>query len=194
MDKLNSKNLIELVKSAKKGNKNAFSELYEYYITPIFRFVYFRVRNRVDAEDLTQSIFLKTWSNLSKYKQRKNPFSFYPVGSRGDSFGAWLYTIARNTVTDFWKKKKDWSISELAENAIKSKEEPIDDLIEKEENLSELKKVIELLTDEQQEVIILRFIDGLSNKEISRILDKKEDAVRQIQSRAIKILREYIKK
>jgi len=182
MDKLNSKNLIELVELAKKGNKGAFSELYENYITPIFRFVYFRVRNRVDTEDLTQSIFLKAWNALPNYKQKENPFS------------SWLYAIARNTVTDFWKKKKDWNIGELGENAIKSKEEPIDDLIEKEENLKELKEVIELLTDEQQEVIILRFIDGLSNKEISKIIGKKEDAIRQLQSRAIRILREYLKK
>jgi RNA polymerase sigma-70 factor (ECF subfamily) len=180
MDKLNSKNLTELVRSAKKGNKNSFSELYEYYITPIFRFVYFRVRSRVDAEDLTQNIFLKVWNHLSDYEQGKDPFS------------SWLYAIARNTVIDFWRKKKDWNISELGENTIKSKEEPIDDLIEKEEDLRILRKTIELLTDEQQEVVILKFIDGLLNKEISKIIGKKEDAIRQLQSRAIRILKEYI--
>lgn len=182
MDKLNSKNLIELVKSAKKGNKNAFSELYEYYITPIFRFVFFRVRNRLDAEDLTQGIFLKTWNYLPNYKQKKDPFS------------SWLYAIARNTVIDFWRKKKDWSISELGENTIKEERRPIDDLIEEEGDLRAVKEAIELLTDEQQEVIILKFIDGLSNKEISKIIGKREDAIRQLQSRAIRILREYLKK
>jgi RNA polymerase sigma-70 factor, ECF subfamily len=180
MDKLNSKNLIELVKSAKKGEKDSFSELYEYYITPIFRFVYFRVRSRVDAEDLTQTVFLKAWDHLSDYRQGKNPFS------------SWLYAIARNTVIDFWKKKKDWDISELGKNTIKSKEEPVDDLIEREDDLRRLKEIIELLTDEQQEAVILKFIDGLSNKEISKIMGKKEDAIRQLQSRAIRILKEYI--
>jgi RNA polymerase sigma-70 factor (ECF subfamily) len=179
MDKLNNENLIELVKSAKRGDKNAFSGLYKYYITPIFRFVYFRVRNRVDAEDLTQSIFLKTWSNLPKYKQRENPFS------------SWLYAIARNTVTDFWKKKKDWNISELGENTTKEERKPIDDLIDEERDLEIIKKLMELLSEEQQEVMVLKFIDGLSNKEISKIINKKEDAVRQIQSRALKILKEY---
>jgi len=180
MDKLNSKNLIELVRSAKRGDKNSFSELYEYYITPIFRFVYFRVRSRVDAEDLTQNIFLKAWDHLSDYRQGKNPFS------------SWLYAIARNTVIDFWRKKKDWDISELGKNTIKSKDEPADDLIEREDDLRRLKEIIELLTDEQQEAVILKFIDGLSNKEISKIMGKKEDAIRQLQSRAIRILKEYI--
>jgi len=192
MDKLNSKNLIELVRSAKRGDKNSFSELHKYYITPIFRFVYFRVRSRVDAEDLTQNIFLKAWNALPNYKQKNDQFSFYPVGSRGDSFGAWLYAIARNTVIDFWRKKKDWDISELGKNTIKSKDEPVDDLIEREDDLRGLKEIIELLTDEQQEAVILKFIDGLSNKEISKIMGKKEDAIRQLQSRAIRILKEYI--
>jgi RNA polymerase sigma-70 factor (ECF subfamily) len=179
MDKLNSKKLIALVKSAKKGDKNAFSELYEYYIAPIFRFVFFRVRNRLDAEDLTQNIFLKTWNYLPNYKQKKDPFS------------SWLYAIARNTVIDFWRKKKDWSISELGENTIKEERKPIDDLIDEEQDLETIKKLMELLSEEQQEVMILKFIDGLSNKEISKIISKKEDAVRQLQSRALKTLKEY---
>ena len=181
MGKLDDKRLIELVRAAKNNDESAFSEIYEYYITPIFRFVYFRVRNRFDADDLTQSIFLKAWKNLSEYRQKKNPFS------------SWLYAIARNTIIDFWRKKKEWSISELGENTEKE-EERTDEILEKEEDLNEIKKAIGLLTEDQQEVIILKFIEGLSNKEISRILNKKEDAVRQIQSRAIKMLREYIKK
>jgi RNA polymerase sigma-70 factor (ECF subfamily) len=181
MDKLNSKKLIVLVKSAKDGDKNAFSELYEYYITPIFRFVFFRVRNRLDAEDLTQNIFLKAWNYLPNYKQKKDPFS------------SWLYAIARNTIIDFWRKKKDWSISELGENTIKEEKKSIDDLIDEERDLGIIKKLMELLSEDQQEVIVLKFIDGLSGKEISKIINKKEDAVRQLQSRALKTLKEHLK-
>ena len=179
---MDDKKLIALAKLAKRGDKNAFSELYEYYITPIFRFVYFRVRNRADAEDLTQGIFLKIWNAMPKYKQKKNPFS------------SWLYSVARNSVIDFWRKKKDWNIGELGEGLIKDDGRPLDELIDEEQELITIKKMMELLTEEQQEVIVFKYIDELSNKEISLILDKKEDAVRQLQSRAIKTLREYYKK
>jgi len=182
MAKPNEEKLITLVDSAKKGDEGAFSELYEYYITSIFRFVYFRVRSRADAEDLTQGIFLKVWNSLSNYKHKKN------------SFSSWLYAVARNTVIDFWKKKKDWNISELAKETIKDKTRPMDELLDDEQDLEKIKELMELLTDEQQEAIVLKFIDDLSNKEISKILDKNEDATRQLQSRAIKTLREHIKK
>jgi len=180
MAKPNEENLIALVDSAKNGNKDAFSELYEYYITPIFRFVYFRVRSRADAEDLTQGIFLKVWTSLPGYKQ-KNRFS------------SWLYAVARNTVIDFWKKKKDWNISELGKETIKDKSKPIDETVDEERDLEKIRDLMELLTDEQQEIMILKFIQGLSNREISKILGKSEDALRQLQMRAIKTLKEYLK-
>lgn len=179
MDKLNKEKLIEIVKAAKQGDKKAFAHLYEYYISPIFRFVYFRVKDYSDAEDLTQTVFLKAWNALSDYKQKKNPFS------------SWLYAIARNTVIDHWKKKKDWKISELGRETIKDDKRPIYDLIEEEEDFRTIKEAIGLLTEDQQEVIILRFIEGLSNKEIAEITKKSEESVRQLQSRAIKTLKEY---
>jgi RNA polymerase sigma-70 factor (ECF subfamily) len=182
MDKLSKEKLIEIVKAAKQGDKKAFSHLYEYYISPIFRFVYFRVKDYSDAEDLTQTVFLKAWNALPNYKQKKNPFS------------SWLYAIARNTIIDYWKKKKDWKISELGRETIKDDKRPIYDLIEEEEDFRTTMEAVGLLTEDQQEVIILRFIEGLPNKEISEIIDKKEEAIRQLQSRGIKILKEYFNK
>ena len=181
MQRMDDKKLIALARSAKQGDKDAFSELYEYYITPIFRFVYFRVRSRADAEDLTQNIFLKAWNSLRDYKQGENPFS------------SWLYAIARNTVIDFWRKKKEWSISDLKESGLKDDGRPLEELIDEQQDLMTIKKIMELLNEEQQEVMILKFIEGLSGREISKIMDKKEDAVRQLQSRAIKTLKSYLK-
>jgi len=182
MDKLSKEKLIELVKAAKQGDKRAFGYLYNNYIAPIFRFVYFRIKNYEEAEDLTQNIFLKAWNALPEYKQKKNPFS------------SWLYTIARNAVIDYWRKKKEWNISDLAKETIKDEEKPIDDLLDDDEDFGLVKEAIGLLTEDQQEVIILRFIEGLSSKEISKIIGKSEEAVRQLQSRGIKTLREYLNK
>ena len=182
MDKLNKEKLIEIVKAAKQGDEKAFSYLYEYYISPIFRFVYFRIKDYGDAEDLTQTVFLKAWDALPDYKQKKNPFS------------SWLYAIARNAVIDYWRKKKDWQINDLAQETIKDNKRPIYDLIEEEENFGSVKEAIGLLTEDQQEIVILKFIEGLSNKEISGITGKKEEAIRQLQSRAIKSLKEHLNK
>jgi RNA polymerase sigma-70 factor (ECF subfamily) len=189
MNDSNGKKIIKLVASAKGGDKKAFSIIYENYISPIYRFVYFRVKNRDDAEDLTQTIFFKAWNALPNYKQKKAPFSFYPVGSQGDSFGAWLYAIARNTITDYWKKKKELNIDN---SLIDLKSEPVHDSIEKEEDIEIIKRTIALLSDDQQEIVILRFIEDFSHKEIAKLVEKKEAAVRQLQSRAIKTLKKHL--
>lgn len=181
MNKPNKEKMISLVESAQKGDRHAFSEIYESYIVPIFRFIYFRVRSRADAEDLTQNVFLKAWNSLDDYKQNENPFS------------SWLYAIARNTVIDFWRKKKEWSIGDLRESGLKDDGRPLEELIDEQQDLMTIKKIMELLNEEQQEVMILKFIEGLSGREISKIMDKKEDAVRQLQSRAIKTLKSYLK-
>jgi len=180
MDSLNPEKFIELVSAAKKGNQDAFSAIYAHYFTPIFRFIFLRVKNRADAEDLTQSTFLKAWNKIFDYQQREMPFS------------SWLYSIARNTVIDFWRKRKEYEISE-PKNSSTSRETSVEDLLEKEEALSLVEEAIKLLTDEQQEVIILRFVEDLSYQEISQIMEKNQDAVRQIYSRAIKILKERLK-
>ncbi len=73
MDKSSKEKLIEIVKAAKQGDKKAFANLYECYISPIFRFIYFRVKDYSDAEDLTQTVFLKAWNALPNYRQKKNP-------------------------------------------------------------------------------------------------------------------------
>jgi len=182
MDKLNEEKLIELVRLAKEGDKKAFEYLYNYYISPIFRFIYFRVKIREEAEDLTQSVFLKAWGGLVQFKQKEVPFS------------SWLYAIARNSIIDYWRKKKEWKISDLAKNTLQDDRKSIYDLIEEEEKFKVIKEAMGLLSDEQQEIIILKFIEGLSNKEIAGITGKKEDSIRQLQFRAIKSLKEKIEK
>src|SRR3989344_5112069 len=91
-----SLNIEEVVRGAIDGDKEAFGILYEEYFTPIYRFIYFRVKNRTDAEDISQNVFIKAYSSIGNYKEHGVPFL------------AWLYTIARNTTIDYWKKKRDY--------------------------------------------------------------------------------------
>jgi len=179
MDKLKKEKLIQLVKQAKNGDEKAFAHLYEYYIAPIFRFIYFRVKNHTEAEDLTQVVFLKAWNSMEDYKPR-------------GSFSSWLYAIARNSVIDYWRKNKELNIDASMINNLEEDKRPIYDIIEEEEDFKSIKEAIRRLSGDQQEVITLRFIEGLSNKEIAEIVDKTEEAVRQLQSRAIKSLRIFL--
>jgi RNA polymerase sigma-70 factor (ECF subfamily) len=152
---------------------------YEKYIAPIFRFIYFRVKNHQEAEDLTQTVFLKAWKSIGKYKKQNNPFS------------SWLYAIARNTVIDYWKKRKEANLDDKIFDILPDNSNVFQG-IENESDFQQIMESIVVLTEDQQEIIILKFIEDLSNKEISEILGKNEDAVRQLQSRALKSLKNIL--
>src|SRR3989344_1375331 len=175
--------LKQLVQQAKDGDSTAFSALYEQYITPIFRFVFFRVRTKEDAEDLTQHVFLKAWSALPEF------------GHEGKSFAAWLYRIARNTTIDYWRKKKPLSL-DPSSSAFQNKQDkglsPLETANQKEE-AEHIRKALHILNEDQQTILTLKFIEDLSNKEIAHVTGKTEGAIRQIQSRALKALRQHLK-
>jgi RNA polymerase sigma-70 factor (ECF subfamily) len=181
---LNKEQLVALVEQAKQGDEAAFSYLYEYYLSPIYRFVFFRVKSHQEAEDLAQTVFVKAWNNLGSYQ--KQP---------GASFGSWLYAIARNSVIDFWKKKKDISLDQSLIDVLNKKEvsQSENEHLERKEKWQILQKALEILSIEQQEVMILKLINGLSNREISQMVGKNEAAIRQLQYRALKALKQYLK-
>jgi RNA polymerase sigma-70 factor (ECF subfamily) len=174
----------EAIHKATNGNMAAFEELYAHYLTPIYRFVFFRVKSREEAEDITQNVFLKAWHAIKRYRDEGKPFS------------AWLYAIARNTVIDHWKKKKEVRLNaedseeifaQIPDNAPNPAER-----MEQSDRARMVRKAIEHLSEDQQELVIMKFINDLSNKEISEITGKSEDAIRQMQFRALKALRELL--
>ncbi len=166
----------KLVRKSQKGDKDAFGTLYDIHLKPIFRFVYFKINSREEAEDLTVQIFSKAWEYLDKYKSNKS------------SFTSWLYTIARNQVIDYYRTNKreigleDW----LKETHVAPK---MMDSIDNEFLQKELLKKIKKLSEDQQQVIILKFFENFSNKEISQIMNKKEGTIRIMQHRALKNLK-----
>jgi RNA polymerase sigma-70 factor (ECF subfamily) len=176
------KNPKLLMDSAKKGSSDAFGVLYEIYFKPVFRYIYLRLNNRTEAEDLTQIVFLKTYKSIQSFCEKgKSPLAYF-------------FTVARNTVIDFWRKKKEIKLGnekETLEN-IPSAEDTSATALQN-ETTTILNEALKILTDDQQEIIILKFINELSNQEIAGILDKNEDAVRQSQCRALKTLRQYFK-
>jgi RNA polymerase sigma-70 factor (ECF subfamily) len=170
--------LEDMVTQAKAGNATGLSELCEYIYGRIYTFVYYRVNHREDAEDLTGDIVMKIIKALDR--QRGN-------------FHAWMYRIARNAIIDFYRKRgvrKEVSLMDLHD-------EPVDERSRIDSGIltqDKLRQGMKELTAEQQEVIILKFIEGYSNEEVATRLKKSVGAVKLLQFRAIRALRKYLRK
>lgn len=178
-----NKNLKNLMIKAKNGDSRAFGYIFDAYFTPIYRYIYLRTGNKELTEDLAQTVFLKIYKSINNYQDiGKNPLAYF-------------FTVARNAITDYYKKKKAILIDKPLENFISLKNEKLSPLhsIEEKEKKELIKFIIKQLNKNQQEIIILKFIEGLSNKEIAKLIGKKEDAIRQLQCRAIKNLRQKFK-
>ena len=175
-----SSEIISLVADAKEGRENAFEELFALYEKNIFRMVYYRTRSRMDAEDLTQEIFLKAYKNLSKLKKMER-------------FQSWLFTIALNRIRDFYRKNLLISLfsGSLGEDAAAPSDPAIHDQAEPLTHLMKQNfwKQITLLLDKlprmEREVFMLRFMDLLSIKEISQALKRNESTVKTHLCRAL---------
>ncbi len=179
-DKFDNEAIINSIIKAKQGDREAFDFIYSEFFNPIFRFIYFRVNSKAEAEDLTQTVFLKIWSALPDFE----------VKERGQ-FLSWCFTVARNSVIDFYKKKKEILLDNIEPQQIftQSTEDSLAHSLDDKILGERARKAIISLNGDQQEVIILKYINGLTNKEIASLLDKSEDNIRQIQFRAIKELK-----
>ena len=169
-----------LVNEAKAGNPEAFARLYDAYVERVTRYVYFRVSEAIDTEDLVAQVFLKAWENLDRYKMGTSPFI------------AWLYTIARNLVIDHYRTKKN--ILPLEEAiALPSDMEMPDEEAQTRFDLQAMRDALQFLTSDQQQALILKYIAGLPNDSIAKIMKKQEGTVRGLQMRALQTLAKYMK-
>lgn len=172
------KDIYKLLAEAKAGNTEAFGFLYKEYYTPVFRYAYLRVGERTEAEDITQTTFLKVFEKGT------------PIENIGKDPLAYFFTVARNSIIDHSRKKKEMRFSDFEEGfsetvSVASAHEHI---LATQMNIETVLKVTEELSDDQREVITLRFFGERTTKEIAKLLGKSEEAIRQIQSRALKIL------
>ncbi len=171
--------VAEFVRRAIQRDPDAFAGLYDRYVDDIYRYLAFRVRNPVDAEDLTEQVFLRAWQAIGSYRQLGRPFS------------AWLYSIARNLVIDHFRAARpetDLPADALAPAGFA--EPPV--ILEQTLALDRFRDALQELTADQQQVIILRFIEGLDYDEVAASLGKNAGAVRVIQHRALAKLRQLI--
>jgi len=168
-----------LVEQAKSGDAEAFGQLYDAFVDRVYRFIFFRVTDVQMAEDLTSQVFLKAWENLGRYR---------PHGP----FLAWLYAIARNSVIDNYRTRKQTvSLDEAAPLA--AHDEKLDDQVELQFEMKSLQVAMQHLTEEQQEVVTLKFIADYDTTEIAQRMGKSEGAIRALQMRALQALARVMK-
>jgi len=181
MREKDSNKFKETINKASTLDADAFEEFYREYITPIYRYFIVRTQNKHIAEDLTHTVFIKAWENKESLKDISGVL-------------VWLYTIARNTQIDYWRKKKEVFMEDVSIVENNSDDSSLEDLIDIKEDINNVKEAMKDLSDEQKEVITLKFFEGFSNKEIEKVMKKSPTAIRALQYRAFKEIKEVIHK
>lgn len=157
----------------------AFQDLYELYFGRVYSYVAAKVGNQFDIEDLVSDIFLQVVKGLPQFRNHRN-----------SSFGAWIFTIARNLITDFYRRQgraADTHQLDAFTNAVADSMEPDGPLLEK-ERAAELHTLLKKLQERRREVIMLKFFSGLRNHEIAQILGLEERTVASHLSRGLEDL------
>jgi RNA polymerase sigma-70 factor (ECF subfamily) len=155
--------LPQLIKTA-KNEPLAFARLYDHFSKSVYRYLYSRVGNQADAEDLTAQTFLTALEKLPRYRERGN-------------FKAWLFTIARNKAMDHFRKKQPEAISKV-DDQIVEQNDLLNYLIQSEQ-IQQLASLIRDLDEDEQELLRLRYVADLSFSEMAALLDKHQDAVKK---------------
>ncbi len=172
-----------LYKIVTQKDAEAFGILYNTYIERIYRFVYFKIGNKEEAEDATNDIFLRTWNYLINTPHK-----------RVQSLSGLLYGIARNTIIDIYRDRAKKQMIHLPVEELESiaSEGSILDRLQIDQDASMVEKHLRLLKQEYQEVILLHYIEELSIHEIAEMLGKKPLNVRVLLHRAIKKLKTLV--
>jgi RNA polymerase sigma-70 factor, ECF subfamily len=173
---VDSKREHELIRAAQRGDEKAFAELYDAYVHDIFRYMLYRVGSTETAQDLTAEVFLRAIEGLMRYQDRDIPWL------------AWLYRIAHARLVDHYRRT-----SRVGEpENIDELELPVDEDIDTDLVLTfqqqKLRDAINRLPPDQQQVIILRFIEGYNIQQTSEALGKSLGAVKMIQRRALQAM------
>jgi len=166
---------------AAKTDPAAFGELYRKYVERIYNYIYFRTGSTRDAEDLTGRVFFKAMGHIKSYKHMGLPFS------------AWLYRIAHNLVANYHRdrsRKKEISLDDIPVQILPRYESHPEISVVRNQEVENLLVTIRDLAPNRQELLILKFVDQLSNAEIGMIMRKSEGAIKSLYHRTLLELRE----
>lgn len=161
-----------------KCDPEAFGLLYEKYVPKIYNYIYYRTGNHHDAEDLTAKTFQRAMKHIPSYEQRGVPFS------------AWLYRIAHNVVANWHRDRSRRRVIALDELVLyQQRLQSPEGLVEADEEKRELLKAIRQLPAVRQQLLILKFVECMSNEAIGQIMGRSEGAVKSLYHRTLLTLR-----
>jgi RNA polymerase sigma-70 factor (ECF subfamily) len=172
-DAASSVRIRALVDRAKQGDRAAFEELYLLHFDRIYSYLQLNVANRHDAEDLTNQTFVKMIESIDRFEWRKVPLS------------AWLFRIAHNLAMDHFRSRRRWQPEEEPPEPPGGEERSAEEEAFHAIGQKGMLEMIEGLSQEQQQVLTLKFVFDFSNAEIGTILGKSEGAVKSLQHRAL---------
>ena len=188
MDTLHSKGMElsktsdeEALKRVSKGDQEAFGLLYEKYVNSIYNYIYYRTGNTSDAEDLTERVFFRALRHIGNYQDKGLPFS------------AWLYRIAHNLVANWHRdnsRKKEIPIDDGL-FVVSREHHPEHELLITEET-ENLIRIIRDLPPDRQQLLILKFVDHLTNAEIGLIMGRTEGAIKSLYHRTLLSMRDMV--
>lgn len=167
--------------SAVQGDTDAFSVLYEKYVGRIYSYIYYRTGNASDAEDLTARVFHRALGHIQTYRDKGVPFS------------AWLYRIAHNLVANWHRDNSRRQEVALEDNVdLPHKGEHPEVALVHTQEMETLLRCIRKLSPERQQLVILKFVERLSNAEIAVIMGRSEGAIKSLYHRTLLSLRDEI--
>jgi len=171
---------IALIDAA-RTDPAAYGKLYSRYVEKIYNYIFYRTGSAKDAEDLTGKVFFKAMNNIKNYKHMGLPFS------------AWLYRIAHNLVANYHRdrsRKTEISLEFVPGESLPQAELQPESHVVRNQEVEDLLGYIHNLADNRQELLILKFVDQLSNVEIGKIMRKSEGAIKSLYHRTLLELRE----
>ncbi len=162
----------ELIERARR-DPEAFGLLYERYVARIYRYLYYRTGNPQDAEDLTARTFYRALEHLPRYQERGLPFT------------AWLYRIAHNIVVNWQRDRRRRPVVALDHVVTHAEDSDPQGMLEEEEERERLMRAFRALAPDRQELLILKFVEGMSNAQIGAIMGRSEGAIKSLYHRTL---------
>lgn len=189
----------KLISKYLSGDQKSLEVLIQRYLKPIYNFVYQYFRNLDEAEDVTQEVFVKMWRNLNKFNPKKSYFAKIR-NERGRSFRTWIFSIAKNASIDALRKKRSIPFSQFESEdgkniLIEKLEDPAplpNKLFEKADNARILNSAIEKLSPKYRTVLLLRYNDHFTFREIAESLGESPNTIRSRHGRALAYLNKIL--
>jgi RNA polymerase sigma-70 factor (ECF subfamily) len=164
-----------------KTDPEAFGKLYELYVEKIYNYVYYRIGNHQDAEDLTAKVFHRALNHISNYNDKGVPFA------------AWLYRIAHNLVANWHRDHKRRKVVALEQVSLSGdKEENPQKAAERSNERDLLLAAIHELPPERQQLLTLKFVERMSNADIGQLMGRSEGAIKSLYHRTLVSLKNLL--